>query len=90
MGSLILKVSKTTILKSKMEKMKAIILVCLLSSSFSSPMFQQPPITRAVCDDSSFLIYPKTKWCYPPNKQGPCRVGELFVPTGEGNIGKCK
>ena len=81
--------------------------VCFFGSLMTTPMFKQPPITRAVCDDPSFLIYPQTKWCYSPNTQvfftkeniskciyfiykGPCKTGELFVRTGEGNIGKCK
>jgi len=70
--------------------MYTFILVCLFGSLMTTPMFKQPPITRAVCDDPSFLIYPQTKWCYSPNTQGPCKTGELFVRTGEGNIGKCK
>ena len=43
--------------------------VCFFGSLMTTPMFKQPPITRAVCDDPSFLIYPQTKWCYSPNTQ---------------------
>merc|ERR1712098_20878 len=67
-----------------------ILFLCLAVTTLSSPMFNQPHITKAVCDDPSFLILPDTSWCYTPNTQGPCKVGELFVSSGVGNIGECK
>lgn len=63
-----------------------IVLTCL---NMVGSMHTRPPLELAVCDDPSFLIHPATKWCFPPNIQGPCSEGETFVASGEGNIGKC-
>ena len=66
------------------------LLTFVLCSSLASGMHMKPPISQAVCDDPSFLIEQQTGWCYMSGLQGPCRPGEIFVASGEGNIGRCK
>merc|ERR1711936_1984 len=56
----------------------------------ASGMHMKPPISKAVCDNPAFLIERETGWCYMPGVKGPCRAGEVFVASGEGNIGECK
>merc|ERR1711971_130791 len=66
------------------------LLVMFLAGAWASPMHMKPPIGKAVCDNPSFLIDRETSWCYMAGLQGPCRAGEIFVSSGDGNIGKCK
>merc|ERR1711874_556887 len=66
------------------------LLLFSLTVGLSRPMHMKPPISRAVCDDPSFLIYQETGWCYRPGSQGPCASGEMFLSSATGNIGLCK
>merc|ERR1712032_158337 len=83
--------STSLLVNARQHKMKVLItLMSLIYMSTCLPMHVKPPLSKAVCDNQSFLIFPETGWCFAPNTQGPCKIGELFMPAGSGNIGQCK
>ena len=67
-----------------------VILLIMFARGWASPMHTKPPLSTAVCDNPSFLIYPETGWCYKAGVRGPCRAGEVIISSGVGNIGECK